>query len=134
MGTGREKMADEDMQYQIRRVSFLLSVYLPPSTKIHFPRNVKNCRRLKKKSFISFSKKTLLSCKFFETQSFQGISQLWPCLPGKAINLFFSPSPKTPSLRFNLVSGGRSQIQLQDFWCIILYALVSSVNGNNTDY
>ena len=40
MGTGREEMADEDMQYQIRSVSFLLSVYLPPSTKIHFLRNV----------------------------------------------------------------------------------------------
>ena len=40
MGTGREEMADEDMQYQIRSVSFVLSVYLPPSTKIHFLRNV----------------------------------------------------------------------------------------------
>ena len=42
MGIGREEMADEDMQYQIRRVSFSLSVYLLPSTKIHSLRNAKN--------------------------------------------------------------------------------------------
>ena len=30
---------------------------------------------------------------------------LWPFLPDKAIKLFFSISPKTLSLRFNLVSG-----------------------------
>ena len=41
------------------------------------------------------------------THSFEGISPLWPTppLPGKTIKLFFSISPKTLSLRFNLVSG-----------------------------
>ena len=47
------------------------------------------------------------------THSFEGISLLWPPLPGKAIKLFFSASPKTLSLRFNLVSGSRGLIRLQ---------------------
>ena len=45
------------------------------------------------------------------THSFEGISPLWPPLPGKAIKLFFSTSPKTLSLRNNSVSGYRGQIQ-----------------------
>ena len=44
--------------------------------------------------------------------SFEGISLLWPPLPGKAIKLFFSTSPQTPSLRFNSMSGNRGRIQL----------------------
>ena len=47
------------------------------------------------------------------THSFEGISLLCPPLPGKAIKLFFSTSPKTLSLKINLVSGYRSRIQLQ---------------------
>ena len=49
------------------------------------------------------------------THSFEGISPLWPPLPGKAIKLFFSTSPKTLSLRFNSVSGYRGWICLQCF-------------------
>ena len=45
--------------------------------------------------------------------SFEGICPLWPPLPGKAIKLFFSTSPKTLSLRFTLVLGYRGQIRLQ---------------------
>ena len=45
------------------------------------------------------------------THSFEGIIPLWSPLPGKAIKLFFSTSPKTLSLRFNTVSGYRGQIQ-----------------------
>ena len=37
-----------------------------------------------------------------------------PRLPGKAIKLFFSTSPKTLSPRFNSVSGHRVRIRLQD--------------------
>ena len=36
-----------------------------------------------------------------ETHGFEGISQLWPPLPGKAIMLSFSTSPQTLSLRFD---------------------------------
>ena len=39
------------------------------------------------------------------THSFEDISPLWPPLPGKAIKLFFSASPKSLSLRYNSVSG-----------------------------
>ena len=45
---------------------------------------------------------------------FEGISPLWPPLPGKAMKLSFSTSPKTLSLRFNSVSGYRDWIWLQD--------------------
>ena len=44
------------------------------------------------------------------THSFEGISQLWTPLPGKAIKLFFFTSPKTLSPRFNLVSGYKNWI------------------------
>ena len=44
------------------------------------------------------------------TRSVEGISPLWPPLPGKAIKIFFSTSPKILSPRCNLVS--RDQIQL----------------------
>ena len=44
------------------------------------------------------------------THSFEGTNPLWPPLPGKAIKLFFSTSPKSLSLRFNSVSGYRGQI------------------------
>ena len=44
---------------------------------------------------------------------FEGISPLWPPLPGEAIMLFFSTSPKTLSPRFNSVLGYRGQIRLQ---------------------
>ena len=47
------------------------------------------------------------------THSFEGISLLWPLLPGKAIKLFFSTSPQTLSPRFNSVSGYRGHIRLQ---------------------
>ena len=47
------------------------------------------------------------------TRSSEGISLLWPPLPGKAIKLFFSTLPKTLSRRFNLVSGYRGRIRLQ---------------------
>ena len=46
------------------------------------------------------------------THNFEGISALWPLLPGKAIKLFCSTSPKTLSPSFNLVLGYRGQIQL----------------------
>ena len=46
------------------------------------------------------------------THSFEGINPLWSPLPGKAIKLFFSTSPKTLSLRINSVSGYRSHTQL----------------------
>ena len=36
------------------------------------------------------------------TYSLEGISLLWPPLPGRAVKLFLSTSPKTLSLRFNL--------------------------------
>ena len=39
----------------------------------------------------------------WDTQ-FSGTSLLWPPLPSKAIKLFFSNSPETLSLRFNLAS------------------------------
>ena len=45
--------------------------------------------------------------------SFEGISLLWPPLPGQAINLFFFTLPKTLSLKFNLVSEYRGHIWLQ---------------------
>ena len=45
--------------------------------------------------------------------SFEGISPLGPPLPGRAIKLFFSTSPKTLPLKFNSVSGYRGQMQLQ---------------------
>ena len=45
--------------------------------------------------------------------SFEGINPLCPPLPGKAIKLFFSTSPKTLSPRFNSVSGSRGRIRLQ---------------------
>ena len=35
------------------------------------------------------------------TDSLEGLSSLWPPLPGKAMKLFFSTSPKTLSQRFN---------------------------------
>ena len=38
-------------------------------------------------------------------------------LPGKAINLFLSISHQTVSLRFNLVSEYRGQVQLQNEGC-----------------
>ena len=37
------------------------------------------------------------------THSFEGISLPWPCLLGKAVKLFFSTSPKTLSLRLDLI-------------------------------
>ena len=37
------------------------------------------------------------------TRGFEGISPLWPLLPGKVIKLSFSILPKTLALRFNLV-------------------------------
>ena len=46
------------------------------------------------------------------TCTFEGISLLWSPLPGRAIKLFFSTSPKTLSLRFNLVLGYRGWICL----------------------
>ena len=46
------------------------------------------------------------------TCTFEGISLLWSPLPGKAIKLFFSTSPKTLSPRFNLVLGYRGWICL----------------------
>ena len=46
------------------------------------------------------------------THSSEGISLLWPPLPSKAIKLFFFTSPKTLSLRFNLVSVFRGWIWL----------------------
>ena len=46
------------------------------------------------------------------THSSEGMSPLWPPLPGKAVKLFFSTSPKLLSLRFNSVSGYRGQLQL----------------------
>ena len=49
------------------------------------------------------------------THSSEGIRPLQPPLPGKAIKLFFSTSPKTLSLIFNSVSGQRGQIQLQNW-------------------
>ena len=48
-----------------------------------------------------------------ETHSFEGISPLWPPLPGRAIKLFFSTSPKTLSPKINSVLGYRGRIQLQ---------------------
>ena len=45
--------------------------------------------------------------------SFEGVSPLWPPLPGKAIKLLFSTSPKTLSLKFNSVLGYRGQIRPQ---------------------
>ena len=49
------------------------------------------------------------------THSFENINLLWSLLPGKAIQLFFSTSSKTLSLRYisNLVSGYRGWIRLQ---------------------
>ena len=47
--------------------------------------------------------------------SLEGISSLWPPLPGKAIKLFFPTSPQTLSPRFNSVSGCRGRIQLHTF-------------------
>ena len=44
------------------------------------------------------------------THDFQGISLLWPYLPGKAIKLLFSTSPKPLSLRFDLVPKHRDQV------------------------
>ena len=49
------------------------------------------------------------------THSFEDFSPLWPPLPGKAIKLFFSTSPKALPLRFNLVSVYRGQIWHQVF-------------------
>ena len=43
---------------------------------------------------------------------FEGISPLWSSLPGKARKWFFSTSPRTLSLRFNLVSEYRGWIWL----------------------
>ena len=43
------------------------------------------------------------------THSFEGTSPLCPPLPGKAIKLFFSTSPKTLSLRFDLAPAHRDQ-------------------------
>ena len=50
------------------------------------------------------------------TLSFESVTALWPPLPGKAIKLFFSTSPKTLSLRFNSVSVYRGQILHQHLW------------------
>ena len=47
--------------------------------------------------------------------SFEGISPLWPPLPGKALKLFSSTSPKTLSLGFNSLLGCRGLIQLHYF-------------------
>ena len=43
-------------------------------------------------------------------QSFEGISPLWPPLPGKAIKLLFSTSPKTLSLHFYLAPVNRGRV------------------------
>ena len=51
------------------------------------------------------------------THSFKGICPLWSPLPGKAIKLFLAISPQTVSLRFNLVSEYRGQVQLQNEGC-----------------
>ena len=48
------------------------------------------------------------------THSSEGISPLWPLLPGKATKLFFSTSPKTLSLKINSVSGYRGWIRLHE--------------------
>ena len=48
------------------------------------------------------------------THSFEGFSPLWPLLPGKAIKLFFSTSPKTLSLRINSVLRYKGWIWLQE--------------------
>ena len=47
------------------------------------------------------------------SHGFEGISPLWPPLADKAIKLLFSTSPTTLFLSFNMVSGYRGQIQLQ---------------------
>ena len=47
------------------------------------------------------------------THSLEGVSPQCLPLPGKAIKLFFSTSPKTLCPRFNLVLGYRGWIQLQ---------------------
>ena len=59
------------------------------------------------------------------THSSEGISPLWPPLPGKAIKLFFFTSPITLSPRINSVSGHRGQIRLH--YCT-LNRLQSSIN------
>ena len=62
------------------------------------------------------------------THSFEGISPLWPPLPGKAIKLFFSTSPKTLSSRFNSVSGYRGWIQLP----LLPFSMMASPHDHNS--
>ena len=49
------------------------------------------------------------------SHSFEGFSPLWPPLPDKTIKRLFSTSSNTLFPRFNMVSGYRSQIQLQQW-------------------
>ena len=44
--------------------------------------------------------------------SFQGISPLWPPLPGKAIKLFFSTSPQTLAIRVNSGQGKEARFSV----------------------
>ena len=87
------------------------------------PTNQKNVHQLITPSWNHYCKTPHYPLKV-RTHSFEGISLLCPPLPGKAVKLFFSTSPKTLSLRFNAVLGYRGQIRLQkqkeNLWQVIL--------------
>ena len=74
----------------------------PPLTSP--PTNQKNVHELITPSSLKYYCKTHYSLQD-GTKSFEGISPSWPPLPGKAIKLFFSTSPKTLSLSLTWCQG-----------------------------
>ena len=82
--------------------------WLPPTSP---PTNQKNVHQLIKPSLNHYYKTSHYPLEV-RTHSFEGISPLWPPLPGQAVKLFFSTSPKTLSPRINSVLGYRGQIWL----------------------
>lgn len=55
-------------------------------------------------------------------QAFEGMHQLCPLLPGKAIKLIFTPSPKTPEIQFNIGAQrlGFSNKEITQIFCLSL--------------
>ena len=74
-----------------RRLVRLTPTYLPPTNQKSVHELITSC--------LNHYQKTPYCLK--GEHSFEGISLLWPPLPGKAIKLFFSMLPKTLTLRFN---------------------------------
>ena len=91
------KLADP-RQVGARRLLMLTPTYLTasPQKDVH--------------ELIVPSQNSSLPASRWGTHSFEGIHPMCPSLPGKALKLFFSTSPRALSWRFTPVAGYRGQL------------------------